>query len=102
MYYTLWSVTPDIIAVFGGYISDMYWGKKKTILIAAVIYSCSLTVISILTDILDFSSGDLSIKAAEVCFWIALYAMMVGAGGVRSCVGMWCAYIDHRMMTAFL
>ena len=101
-YYTLWAATEALLAVCGGYISDMYWGKKKTIFVGAVIYSCSLTAISILTYTLDFASGDLSIKAAEVCLWIALYTMMVGAGGVKSCVGMRCAYIDRRMMTTVL
>ena len=86
--YTLWSSFATLFALGAGYISDMYWGKKKTILVGALIYAASLTIVSIITYIFDFAPGNLSLSATEAIFWIALYAMMVGAGGIKSCVGL--------------
>ena len=86
--YTLWCAFSYLFAPFGGYIADMYWGKKKTILVSAVIYACALSVLSISTYILDFASADLSIRAIEIICWIALYVLMLGSGGITSSVGL--------------
>ena len=96
--YTLWASFATLFAVGAGYISDVHWGKKKTILVGAVIYAASLTVVSIITFVFDFdTTGNLSYTASEVIFWFALYAMMVGAGGIKSCVGLFGAAQLHSI-----
>ena len=86
--YTLWTAFATLFSVFGGYISDMYWGKKRTILVGVIIYACALSVVSLLTFIFDFAPRDYSKKATEIYFWIPLYAMMLGAGCIKSTVGL--------------
>ena len=86
--YTLWRAFATLFSVFGGYISDRYWGKKKTIIIGAIIYTCSLSVVSILTIVIDFAPDYLSITATEIIVWFALYCMKIGGSGIRSSVGL--------------
>ena len=68
--YTSWAAMATLLSIFGGYISDMYWGKKRTILVGVIIYACSLSVVSTLTYIFDFASDDLSTGATEAILWI--------------------------------
>lgn len=96
--YTLWSSFATLFAVAAGYLSDVHWGKKKTILIGAVIYAISLTAVSIITFVFDFGNvTNVGLTVSEVLFWIALYAMMVGAGGIKSCVGLFGAAQLHSI-----
>jgi len=87
-YFTLWWSSSYLFALCSGYISDVYWGKQKIILIGAVTCACALTMISLLTYIVDFAPDELSEIAAQIMFWIALYTMMAGVGGIRSSVGL--------------
>ena len=86
--YILWAASPALFAILGGYTADMYWGKKKTILVGGIIYACSFSVISTLTYIFDFASRDLSSIASEVICWIAMYSIMVGGAFIRSSIGL--------------
>jgi len=94
--YTLWSSFSTLFSLLGGYLSDVYWGKKYTILTGAVIYFFSLLSISILTYVFEITS-DIDVTSVSVIFWISLYIMSLGAGGIKANVGIFGADQLHAI-----
>merc|ERR1719206_769064 len=94
--YTLWSSFSTLFSLLGGYLSDVYWDKKYTILTGAVIYFFSLLSISILTYVFEITS-DIDVTSVSVIFWISLYIMSLGAGGIKANVGIFGADQLHAI-----
>ena len=70
----IWGAFATIFALLGGYISDVYWGRKKTIIAGAVVYFIALLIVSILTYLFELTgTEDLNLDTIEVIFWLCLY-----------------------------
>ena len=94
----IWGAFATIFALLGGYISDFYWGRKKTIIAGAIVYFVALLTVSILTYLFELTgTDDLDLDTIEVIFWLCLYLMSVGAGGIKANVGIFGADQLHQI-----
>ena len=82
----VWGAFATIFSLLGGYLSDAKLGRKRTILCGAFIYFCALLTVSIITYLFELTD-DLNLFTIEAIFWISLYIMSVGGGGIKANVG---------------
>lgn len=68
-----------LMPLWGGWISDKYWGRYKTILRLSLLY-CAGHAILALSDLSEASSHKLA------CLYAGLLFIAVGAGGIKPCV----------------
>ena len=86
-YIALWAGILGFQPLIGGYVADVKLGRFKTILIFAFIYLAGLLGISICAIIFesDHDTNDGSMRTGiEVAFWVSLYTVAVGTGGIKS------------------
>ena len=84
-YISIWVGVLGFQPLIGGYVADVKLGRFKTILIFAFIYLGGLLGISISAIVFESDSNDESVKKGiEALFWIALYTVAVGTGGIKS------------------
>merc|ERR1719495_1029878 len=80
--YTMWFGCTYLFVAFAGYIGDKY-GQKRTIIVALIIDCISLTILSVITSLLD--SNDLAgdyLAVFEGLFWISMVMQIVGNAGL--------------------
>lgn len=72
--YSAWSGACYIMPLVGGYISETYWGRYKTILIFCLVYLAGLVLIVI---------GSVPDNAEAYIVYPAIYTIAVGTGGIK-------------------
>eukprot|EP01084_Bolivina_argentea_P085316 154188_1 len=82
----IWGAFATIFSLLGGYLSDARLGRKKTILLGSFIYFLALLTVSIITYLFELTN-DLELTSIEAIFWLSLYVMSIGGGGIKANVG---------------
>eukprot|EP00486_Rosalina_sp_Unknown_P007723 CAMPEP_0201583530 /NCGR_PEP_ID=MMETSP0190_2-20130828/99435_1 /ASSEMBLY_ACC=CAM_ASM_000263 /TAXON_ID=37353 /ORGANISM="Rosalina sp." /LENGTH=176 /DNA_ID=CAMNT_0048025559 /DNA_START=19 /DNA_END=546 /DNA_ORIENTATION=+ len=95
----VWGAFATIFSLLGGYISDSRFGRKKTIVLGAVIYFFALLAVSIITYLFELTD-DLELGSIEAIFWLSLYIMSIGGGGIKANVGVFGADQLHDITRA--
>jgi len=95
---SIWTAFTTIFAFLGGYVSDVCLGRKKTIIISLIIYFLGLLAVSILMFFFDLGGPDnVDTQTIEIVFWIFLYLMTFGGGGIKANVGIFGADQLHKI-----
>lgn len=69
----------SFMCIFGGILSDVWWGKFKTIFILSIVYALGSTIVSI------SSIPTLNLPPRTLLI-VGLVFIAVGAGGIKPCV----------------
>jgi len=86
VYTAIWGAFATIFSLLGGYLSDARLGRKRTILAGACIYFIALLSVSTITFFFVLTD-DLQLGTIEAIFWVSLYVMSLGGGGIKANVG---------------
>ncbi|GAQ80562.1 peptide transporter [Klebsormidium nitens] len=86
---TNWSGTCYITPLIGAFLADAYWGRFLTILVFSVIYFVGMVLLTVDAAVpsLHPSADSSGATAAQTgLFFLALYIIALGTGGIKPCV----------------
>ncbi|KAK9678305.1 hypothetical protein RND81_11G202400 [Saponaria officinalis] len=88
-----WSGTCYLTPLLGAFIADSYWGRYRTISVFSIIYIIGLSALTLSVFLPadrsaeSFDSGrPLSTPPKNVVFFVGLYLVALGTGGIKPCV----------------
>ncbi|XP_062216286.1 protein NRT1/ PTR FAMILY 8.3-like [Phragmites australis] len=86
--YTNWQGTCYIAPVIGAIIADSYWGRCLTIVASFTVYLVGMATMSISASFPTCAGPDCvqDGSSQSVVFFLGLYTMAIGAGGIKPCV----------------
>ncbi|KAG9453922.1 hypothetical protein H6P81_006826 [Aristolochia fimbriata] len=88
---TNWSGTCYITPLIGAFLADAYWGRYRTIFIFSIIYVIGMTLLTLSASVPGIKPSchgdDCHPKEIQsAVFFIALYLIALGTGGIKPCV----------------
>eukprot|EP01135_Chromosphaera_perkinsii_P011129 Nk52_evm38s2340 gene=Nk52_evmTU38s2340 len=84
--FTFWCYATALV---GGYIADVYWGKKRTILMFALVYCCGMCLqfLAAFPFMWKNFPEDNGQGSSEYVTYTALFSIGLGAGAIKANVG---------------
>ncbi|XP_074275325.1 protein NRT1/ PTR FAMILY 8.3-like [Silene latifolia] len=82
-----WSGTCYVSPLIGAFLADSYWGRYQTIFVFSSIYIIGLCAFALSATFPAFQPADsVSIFPQYALFFVGLYLIAVGTGGIKPCV----------------
>ena len=76
---SIWSGCCYVTPLLGAFLADSYFGRYIIILSFSLIYLGGLTLLTL-------QAGISSLETNKVVFWVAMYLIALGTGGIKPCV----------------
>jgi peptide/histidine transporter 3/4 len=84
----VWSGTCYITLLLGAFISDAYWGRFWTILVFSIAYMIGMVGLALDAGLPGLRPDGASLASGGqlAFFWVSMYLVALGTGGIKPCV----------------